>query len=122
MARACGSAPLPVERRHATDNWSPHRPYVSDYTPLGIQKIAQQVGLDPTTVRCPRDSVVMRVLVAKAERPNAEGVTRRTFEGLPKGTAWQLTEVDVECPACRRSATGIRPMKRSSVAREPAAR
>jgi hypothetical protein len=99
-----------------------HRLHVSDYTPLGIQKIAQQAGLDATTIRCPRDSVVMRVLVAKAERPNAEGVTRRTFEGLPKGSAWQLTEVDVECPACRRSASGIRPMRRSSATREPATR
>jgi hypothetical protein len=95
---------------------------VSDYTPLGIQKIAQQAGRDPTTIRCPRDSVVMRVLTANAERPDADGVKRRRFEGLPKGSAWQLTEVDVECPACRRSAQGVRPLRRSSAAREPATR
>lgn len=122
MARACSPAPLPVGRQHETSHRSAHRLHVSDYTPLGIQKIAQQAGLDPTTIRCPRDSVVMRVLRAGAERPDADGVKRRRFEGLPRGSAWRVTEVDVECPACRRSATGIRPMRRSSPARTPAAR
>jgi hypothetical protein len=90
-----------------------------DYTPLGIQKIAQQAGRDPSLIRCPRDSVVMRVVKAHAERTDAGGVKRHTFDGVPKGAAWQITEVDVECPACRRCAAGVRPMRRSS--REQAA-
>ena len=93
---------------------------MSDYTPLGIQKIAQQAGRDPTLIRCPRDSVVMRVLKASAERPDDEGVKRRTFDGMPKGSTWSLTEVDVECPACRRRAAGVRPMRRSSREQVPA--
>ena len=75
--------------------------------------------MDPTLIRCPRDSVVMRVVKARAERPDPGGVRRHTFDGVPKGAAWSLTEVDVECPACRRCAMGVRPMRRS--AREKAA-
>jgi len=93
---------------------------VADYTPLGIQKIAQQAGRDPTLIRCPRDSVVMRVVRARAERPEVGGVKRHTFDGVPKGTAWSITECDVECPACRRRAAGVRPMRRSSREKLPA--
>jgi len=93
---------------------------VSDYTPLGIQKIAQQAGRDATLIRCPRDSAVMRVVRASAERPDVGGVKRHTFDGVPKGTAWCITEFDVECPACRRCAAGVRPMRRSSREKLPA--
>ncbi|NIM52815.1 MAG: hypothetical protein GTN62_15185 [Gemmatimonadales bacterium] len=86
-----------------------------DYTPLGIQKIARQAARDLTTIRCPRDSVVMRILASRAERQDREGLTRRTFQRAPTQGAWRVTELDVECPACRRRALGIRP----AVASEP---
>jgi len=59
-----------------------------DYALLGIQKIARQAARDPTTIRCPRDGAVMRVLTPATVRIDAE--------------------FDVECPACRRRATGVR--------------
>lgn len=73
---------------------------VQDYALLGIQKIAQQAARDPTTIRCPRDGAVMRVF--------ARG-TPTAFEGL-----------DVECPACRRRATGVRPMDAAGSQEAPA--
>ena len=60
-----------------------------EYALRGIQKIAQQAARDPTTIRCPRDSAVMRVLPTRASE--ARG-------GL-----------DVECPACGRRAVGLLP-------------
>jgi hypothetical protein len=64
-------------------------PSVQEYLLLGIEKIARQAARDPTTIRCPRDGAVMRVL--------GTGV-RAASEGL-----------DLECPACRRRAVGVRP-------------
>ena len=87
---------------------------MSDYTPLGIQKIAQQAGKDPALIRCPRDGVVMRILRACAERQDVGGVKQRTFDRAPKGDVWTVTEVDVECPACRRCAGSVRAMRRPS--------
>ena len=50
---------------------------------------AQQAARDPTTIRCPRDGAVMRVLGGRAPA-----------SGEP---------LDLECPACRRRAVGVRP-------------
>lgn len=60
-----------------------------EYAVLGIEKIARQAARDPTTIRCPRDGAVMRVL------------------GAPGATGTEA--FDVECPACRRRALGVRP-------------
>lgn len=62
---------------------------MQDYALLAIEKIARQASRDPTTIRCPRDGAVMRVL----------------------GTGDAL---DVECPACRRRAVGVRPAERAA--------
>jgi hypothetical protein len=61
---------------------------MSDYTPLGMAKLAQQATRDLTSIRCPRDSVVMRFL-------------NRRLMGDEGG------EVDLECPACGRRAYGV---------------
>jgi hypothetical protein len=81
---------------------------VSDYTSLGVDKIAHQATRDASLIRCPRDSVVMRVLGSRAERLSREGMVSREFTRLPSDAAWRLVEVDVECPACRRRACGVR--------------
>jgi len=81
---------------------------MSDYTSLGVDKIAQQATRDAALIRCPRDSVVMRVLGSRAERLGREGMVSREFTRLPGDAAWRLVEVDVECPACRRRACGVR--------------
>jgi hypothetical protein len=80
---------------------------MADYTPLGIQKIAQQAERDPRTIRCPRDSVVMRVLASRAERSEGGEAVRQRVDGLPRGRGWRVTQVDVECPACRRQAVNV---------------
>lgn len=67
---------------------------MQDYAVLGIQKIAQQAARDPTTIRCPRDGAVMRVLGPRS--PTVREV------------------LDVECPACRRRAVGVRPNARAA--------
>jgi hypothetical protein len=82
---------------------------MADYTPLGIEKISLQAARDPHTIRCPRDSVVMRILVVDAERTDGKEPTRRMFTALPRSPSWRVTRLDLECPACRRKALGIRP-------------
>lgn len=79
---------------------------MSDYTPLGLEKLAHQAAKDLTTLRCPRDSVVMRVLACRAEQALRGAVSRREFSRVP-GREWRVLEVDVECPACRRRALGV---------------
>jgi len=83
---------------------------MSDYTFRGLQKLAHQVATRPTLIRCPRDSVVMRVLSSRAERQGPHGVRQETFVGMPRDGEWRVLEVDVECPACRRRAMHVRPM------------
>lgn len=83
---------------------------MSDYTFRGLQKLAHQVATRPTLIRCPRDSVVMRVLSSQAERQGPHGIRQETFVGMPKDGGWRVLEVDVECPACRRRAMRVRPM------------
>lgn len=83
---------------------------MADYTPLGIEKISLQAGRDPHTIRCPRDSVVMRVLVVDAERSDGKEPSRRLFTAIPRTPNWRVTKLDLECPACRRKALGIRPV------------
>lgn len=85
-----------------------------DYTLVGFQKIAQQAALDAAVVRCPRDGAVMRVVASRAEHADRKGTTLREFRRLPRGTDWRVLELDLECPACRRRATGVHP------ARDPA--
>lgn len=80
---------------------------MSDYTPLGIEKLAQQAATDPSTIRCPRDGVVMRVLQCRAERTERGEVAHRELPSVPAGREWRLTQIDVECPACRRRALGV---------------
>jgi hypothetical protein len=67
---------------------------VREYALLGIEKIARQAARDPTTIRCPRDGAVLRV----ARRAAEDGV------------------LDVECPACGRTAVGVRPEGRAVTA------
>ena len=62
---------------------------MQEYLLLGIEKIARQAARDPTTIRCPRDGAVMRVLGGRAPA-----------SGEP---------LDLECPACRRRAVGVHP-------------
>jgi hypothetical protein len=82
---------------------------MADYTPLGLEKIARQAASDLSLIRCPRDSVVMRVVVSRAERVDGVELESREFRSRPPDAEWRVTELTVECPACRRCATGIRP-------------
>ncbi len=82
---------------------------MADYTPLGLEKIARQAADDLSLIRCPRDSVVMRVVGCRAEPVNGAASEGREFRSRPPKAGWRVTEVDVECPACRRRATGVRP-------------
>ena len=81
-----------------------------DYTRLGYQKIAHQASVDPALIRCPRDGAVMRVLATRARHDDRGVPTFREFPRLPAGAGWHVTELDLECPACRRRAEGIRPV------------
>lgn len=81
---------------------------MSDYTRLGLEKLARHASRDLTTIRCPRDSVVMRLLACRAERKGGGDVMRREFVRLPRDGDWQVREIDLECPACRRRALSVR--------------
>lgn len=55
----------------------------------------------------------MRVIGSRAERRDGSGEAQR-FTEPPAGRGWVVTELDLECPACRRVAEGIviaRPME-----------
>ena len=81
---------------------------MSDYTLTGEDKIAQQACRNAALIRCPRDSAVMRVTTWRAERtggPDEREV--REFGRFPRSPDWQVCELDVECPACRRRAMGV---------------
>lgn len=81
---------------------------VSDYTLAGEHKIAQQARRNATFIRCPRDSAVMRVTAWRAERIGSPDVQEvREFARFPRSPDWQVCELDVECPACRRRAVGV---------------
>jgi hypothetical protein len=80
---------------------------MSDYTPLGLEKLARHATKDLTTFRCPRDGVVMRLLACRAEPTAAGDKTCREFRRLPRDSEWRVLEVDLECPACRRRAMGV---------------
>ncbi|MDH3289454.1 MAG: hypothetical protein OEO20_03490 [Gemmatimonadota bacterium] len=82
---------------------------MADYTPLGLEKIARQAGRDLSLIRCPRDSVVMRVVASRAGRVDGVKSEVREFRSRPPHAEWRVSELTVECPACRRVATGIRP-------------
>ncbi len=81
---------------------------MTDYTSLGIQKLVRQATQDLSLIRCPRDSVVMRVLRCRAERPEGDGSKSGEFRRAPRSADWRVKEVDLECPACRRRAMGLR--------------
>lgn len=85
-----------------------------DYTLVGLQKITQQAAVDAAVVRCPRDGAVMRVMASRAEHTSRNGTILREFDRLPRGDDWQLIELDLECPACRRRAAGVRPASDST--------
>lgn len=80
---------------------------MSDYTSLGIAKLARQAATHPLIIRCPRDGVVMRVLRCCADRTGVREEARREFGRVPPGREWRVREIDVECPACRRRALGV---------------
>ncbi|MGD8727959.1 MAG: hypothetical protein PVH40_09955 [Gemmatimonadales bacterium] len=82
---------------------------MSDYTALGLHKIALQASVNPTLIRCPRDGVVMRVVAAHARHDGRGVPTYRDFSRLPSGAGWHILKLDVECPACRRRAESVRP-------------
>ena len=79
---------------------------MADYTSLGIEKVTRQARVNRALVRCPRDGAVMRVTGSRAERRDGTAESQR-FVGLPSGRDWVVTELDLECPACRRVAEGI---------------
>lgn len=89
---------------------------MADYTPLGIEKITRQASAPTIFVRCPRDGVVMRVLTWRARRRDGSGETRRGTGRPPRSVEWEVIQVDVECPACRRRADGIAREPRSAPA------
>ncbi len=80
---------------------------VSDYTKLGLEKIAQQAKRDLRLVRCPRDSAVMRVTAWRAEHVKDPDKQLQTFDRFPRGVEWKVRDLDVRCPACGRTAQGI---------------
>lgn len=79
---------------------------MADYTPIGIEKITAQARANRALVRCPRDGAVMRVVGSRAERRDGSGDAQR-FTQPPARRDWVVTELDLECPACRRAAEGI---------------
>ncbi|HET7039647.1 MAG TPA: hypothetical protein VFH97_07155 [Gemmatimonadales bacterium] len=77
------------------------------YSPLGIEKIVRQAATERLIIRCPRDGVVMRVVSWRAKRRDGSEETRRGT-GRPRASReWAITHLDLECPACRRTAEGI---------------
>ena len=82
---------------------------MTDYTPLGFEKIALQVARDPSLVRCPRDGAVMRVMACDGTRDDGQAMTARELTRLPRGRHCVVARLDVECPACGRRALGVRP-------------
>ncbi|UCF40964.1 MAG: hypothetical protein JSW43_01075 [Gemmatimonadota bacterium] len=82
---------------------------MADYSVLGIHKIARQAAADLGIIRCPRDGAVMRVVASRAEHTSRNGTILREFDRLPRGAEWLIVDLDLECPACRRRAAGVRP-------------
>ena len=80
---------------------------MSDYTKLGLKKIAQQAKRDLRLVRCPRDGAVMRVTAWRAEHVEDPDNQLQTFDRFPRGVEWKVRDLDVRCPACGRTAEGI---------------
>jgi hypothetical protein len=80
---------------------------LADYTPLGIENIARQATTDVRLIRCPRDSVVMRVCSCEAERRDEPGEIQHVEGRPPNGRGWVVHEIEVECPACGRRAAGV---------------
>ena len=83
-----------------------------DYTPLGLQKLAEQAARDVTSIRCPRDGAVMRVLASRTDDVSEEREREQAVHPWRKSGP-VVVEVDVECPACRRHAMGVRPKRRA---------
>jgi hypothetical protein len=94
--------------------------WMDDYTPLGIEKIARQAGIAISGIRCPRDGVVMRVLTWRARRRDGSDETRRGAGRPPVSKEWAVTQLDVECPACRRRAEGVTVIVRAARTAVPA--
>ena len=49
----------------------------------------------------------MRVTVWRAERAGGPEPEMRVFDRLPRSADWQVRELDVQCPACRRRALRV---------------
>jgi hypothetical protein len=91
------------------------------YSPLGIEKIVRQAAAERTIIRCPRDGVVMRVVAWRARRRDGSGETRRGTGRPPApNKEWALIQLDLECPACRRSAPDIGVTPRPTKVVQPA--
>jgi ssDNA-binding Zn-finger/Zn-ribbon topoisomerase 1 len=81
---------------------------MEQYSPIGIEKIARQAAAERVIIRCPRDGAVMRVVTWRAKRRDGSGETRRGTGRPPSASKeWAVTQLDVECPACRRGAENI---------------
>ncbi len=93
---------------------------MSDYTPLGMEKMARQASLDVALIRCPRDGVVMRIVAWRARRRDGSDETRHSTGRPPSAQEWTLTQLDVMCPACRRRGDGIPVTPRAPRAPQPA--
>ncbi|MFQ6046795.1 MAG: hypothetical protein ACE5PT_10645 [Gemmatimonadales bacterium] len=77
---------------------------MADYTTIGIDKIKLQAASSRGLIRCPRDGAVMRVTDCRAEAAAGPPGESRALRALPRDPAWRVTELAVECPACRRQA------------------
>jgi hypothetical protein len=51
------------------------------------------------------------VTVWRAERAGGPEPEMRVFDRLPRSADWQVRELDVQCPACRRQALRVRLME-----------
>jgi hypothetical protein len=90
-------------------------------SPLGIEKIVRQAATERMIIRCPRDGVVMRVVTWRARRRDGSGETRRGTGRPPApNREWAITQLDLECPACRRTASDIVVTPRAAKLAQPA--
>jgi hypothetical protein len=91
------------------------------YSPLGIEKIVRQAATERLIIRCPRDGVVMRVVSWRARRRDGSGEARRGTGRPPApNKEWAITQLDLECPACRRTAADIAVTPRGAKVPQPA--
>jgi hypothetical protein len=80
---------------------------MTDYTPLGIEKLTLQASRNAGLIRCPRDGVVMHIIRCQAARADNPDDLSQMVGRVPRGPDWTVRNLDLECPACRRRAMGV---------------